>query len=93
MKWFNFFPAAFSKKQIEDMPRVQLPAYPERARKLFEVTEKDIKRMEKIRSFLQPVNVLREDELTGQDRILGFKKEDLAKEWARGRQDTVNLRL
>ena len=75
------------------MPRVQLPAYPERARKLFEVTEKDIKRMEKIRSFLQPVNVLREDELTGQDRILGFKKEDLAKEWARGRQDTVNLRL
>lgn len=63
---------------------MQLPPYPARARKLFDVTEKDIQKMEKIRSFLQPVNVLREEELTGQDRILGFKKEDLAKEWARG---------
>jgi hypothetical protein len=87
----NMFPCtAFSRKQIKDMPRVQLPPYPERARKLFDITDKDIQRMEKIKSLLQPVNVLREDELTGQDRILGFKKEDLVKEWARGREHTLS---
>ena len=66
------------------MPRVQLPAYPERARKLFDIDEKDIQRMKRVRSFLQPAKILREEELTGKDRILGFRKEDLVKEWARG---------
>lgn len=68
------------------MPRVQLPPYPERARKLFQLTQTDMERGEKIRSFLQPINVLREDDLTGEDRILGFRKEDLVKVWERGNQ-------
>ena len=71
------------------MPRVRLAPYPERAKKLFEVTEKDMKRMEKVRSFLQPINVLHEKDLTGQDRILGFRKKDLEKEWARGNDKTT----
>lgn len=81
------FLLAFSKRQIEDMPRVKLPSYPESAKKLFEVTQKDLQRMDQVRAFLQPVNVLREDDLTGQDRVLGFRKEDLAREWARGKQE------
>lgn len=72
------------------MPRVGLPPYPERAKKLFQLTQTDVERAEKIRSFLQPINVLSEDDLTGDDRILGFRKEDLVKEWERGKHLVAN---
>lgn len=71
-------------QQIVSMPRVKLPPYPEHAKKLFRISERDMKRMERVRSFLQPINELRESDLTGRDRILGFKKEDLMREWERG---------
>lgn len=64
---------------------MQLPGYPKPAKKLFNISEKDMKQLEKVRSFLQPTKVLREDELTGEDRILGFRRVDVAKEWARGK--------
>lgn len=63
--------------QVKEIPRVELPPYPENAKKLFKMTDGDMQRLQAIRKSIQPKHVLSENALKGQNRALGFRKEDV----------------
>ena len=77
MDYFLCFSKGFSKTQVKEIPRVELPPYPESAKKLFKVTDGDMKRLLTIRKSLQPIHVLSENSLKGRNRALGFREEDV----------------
>lgn len=54
-----------------------MPHMPEKAKKLFKITEEELERLYKLMKKMQPRKTVAESSLHGRDRALGFHYEDL----------------
>ena len=54
-----------------------MPHMPEKAKKLFKITEEELDRLHKLIKKIQPRKTVTKSSLHGQDRALGFKNKDI----------------
>ena len=70
---FNLFPLAVSLWGFRAIPRLPLPKFPSKAKKLFGISESEIRSLSKLRAKIEPKHFLSKSSLRGKDATLGFK--------------------
>ena len=72
---YNFSEA--SSEKLLSIRRLPMPHMPDKAKKLFKITEEQLYRSQKLMEKMQPQKTVANSSLHGRDRELGFKYEDL----------------